>query len=149
MGRSLIRWGEFRGGQGKRRNGRHTADSFEQDFTRVAGEDGSENAERQKGKQEAEDQPTNEEFPGAIRIEAKAEDQEGELRRKKPFTQVRRKTNERDRHEMGGTFPCEKKKDGEMTDTGRPAQTGQYRSVPPSRCILVGAGKVRCSLLDS
>jgi hypothetical protein len=28
---------------------------------------------------------------------------------------------------------CEKKKDGEMTDTGRPAQTGQYRSVPPSR----------------
>jgi len=89
MGRSLIGWCEFRGGQGKRRNGRHTADSFEQDFSRVAGEDGSENAQRQKRKQGAEDQPTNEEFPGAIGMEAKAEEQEGELRRKKPFTEVR------------------------------------------------------------
>jgi len=137
MGRSLIGWCEFRGGQGKRRNGRHTADSFEQNFSRVAGEDGSENAQRQKRKQEAEDQPTNEEFPGAIGMEAKAEEQEGELRRKKPFTEVRRKTIERDRHEMGECFPCEKKKDGEMTDTGRPAQTGQYRSVPPSRANLM------------
>jgi hypothetical protein len=149
MGRSLMGWGEFRDGQGKRRNGRHTAHSFEQDFSREAGEDGNENAERQKGKEEAEDQPTNEEFPGTIRMEAKAEDQEGELRRKKTFTQVRRKTIERDRHETGECFPWEKKKDGEMTDTGRPAQTGQYRSVPPSRCILMGTGKVRCSLLDS
>ncbi len=37
--------------------------------------------------------------------------------------------------------------DGEMTDTFRPAQTGQYHSVPPSKLILRTALGVRCSLL--
>jgi hypothetical protein len=133
MGRRLTGCREFRGGQGLRWSGGKDAHLFEENFSRVAGEDGGENAERQGDKQNAEEQPADEKFPGAIGIRAKAQEQQGELCRNKSFTQGRRKTIERDRHEMEDRIDCEKRKDGEMTDTGRPAQTGQYHSVPPSR----------------
>ena len=106
-------------------------------LTRIADEHRAEKHQGQQGEKRTKEEPADEEFFDAVGITGNAQEQRRELQEIKSRKESAQKGFLDHGLKDGVNSVSENKKDGEMTDTARPAQTGQYRSVSPSSAHLM------------